>query len=58
MVPAERRLVYMTESGWQIAEAIFECLRRLNGEWAQEVRQECFDVFLKVLKQLAAKAQE
>jgi len=48
----------MTESGWQIAEAIFECLRRLNGEWAQEVRQECFDVFLKVLKQLAAKAQE
>jgi DNA-binding MarR family transcriptional regulator len=55
---ADRRLVYLTSHGWQIADAIFACLRRLHGEWAQEVGQERFDVFLDVLKQLAANAQE
>ena len=34
---ADRRLVYLTDNGWQIAEAIFGCLRRLQEEWAQEV---------------------
>nr|WP_246498731.1 MarR family transcriptional regulator [Microvirga soli] len=55
---ADRRLVYLTARGWQIAEAIFACLRRLQREWAQEIGQERFDVFLDVLRQLAGKAQE
>lgn len=55
---ADRRLVYLTDAGWQIAEAIFGCLRRLQGEWAQEVGRERFDVFLDVLTELAAKAQQ
>ncbi len=55
---ADRRLVYLTEAGWQIAEAIFGCLRRLQGEWAQEIGRDRFDVFLDVLTELAAKAQE
>jgi DNA-binding MarR family transcriptional regulator len=55
---ADRRLVYLTDHGWRIAEAIFSCLRGLQGDWAQEVGHERFDVFLDVLTQLAAKAQE
>jgi DNA-binding MarR family transcriptional regulator len=55
---ADRRLVYLTDSGWQIAEAIFGCLRRLQEEWAQAIGRERFDVFLDVLTELAAKAQE
>ncbi|MGF9762421.1 transcriptional regulator [Microvirga sp. 0TCS3.31] len=55
---ADRRLVYLTDAGWQIAEAMFGCLRRLQGEWAQEVGRERFDVFLDVLTELAAKAQQ
>jgi DNA-binding MarR family transcriptional regulator len=55
---ADRRLVYLTASGWQIAEAIFGCLRRLQRDWAQDIGQERFDVFLEVLTELAAKAQE
>lgn len=55
---ADRRLVYLTDNGWQIAEAIFGCLRRLQEEWAQEVGRTRFDVFLDVLTELAAKAQE
>ena len=55
---ADRRLVYLTDQGRQIAEAIFACLRRLHEEWAQEIGQERFEVFLDVLKQLATKAQE
>lgn len=55
---ADRRLVYLSAQGWQIAEAIFACLSRLHTEWAQDVGRERFDVFLDVLRQLAAKAQE
>ncbi len=53
-----RRLIYLTPQGWQIADAIFACLEDLQVEWAQEIGEERFDVFLSVLQQLAAKAQE
>jgi DNA-binding MarR family transcriptional regulator len=55
---ADRRLVYMTDQGYQIADAIHACLQRLHGEWSKEVGEERFEVFVDVLKQLAAKAQE
>ncbi len=55
---ADRRLVYLSARGWQIAEAIFACLNHLQADWAQEVGRERFDVFLDVLTQLAAKAQK
>ncbi|MET0741940.1 MAG: MarR family transcriptional regulator [Microvirga sp.] len=54
---AERRLIYLTPRGRGVADAIFACLRRLHGDWAHEIGHERFDVFLDVLKQLAAKAQ-
>jgi DNA-binding MarR family transcriptional regulator len=53
----DRRLVYLTPRGEQIAQAIFGCLRRLHIDWAEEVGPERFQVFLDVLKQLAAKAE-
>jgi DNA-binding MarR family transcriptional regulator len=55
---ADRRLIYLTAQGRQIADAIFACLRGLHEEWAREIGQERFDVFLDVLKQLAAKSRE
>jgi DNA-binding MarR family transcriptional regulator len=55
---SDRRLVYLSARGWQIAEAIFTCLRRLQVEWAEEIGYERFGVFLDVLKQISAKARE
>ena len=54
----DRRLVYLSERGRQVAETIFACLRRLHAEWAEEIGQERFDIFLNVLKQLSARARE
>src|SRR5215471_7912687 len=31
----DRRLIYLSARGWQIAETIFGCLRRLHSEWAK-----------------------
>jgi hypothetical protein len=42
----------------QVAETIFACLRRLHGEWAEEIGHERFGIFLGVLNQLSARAQE
>lgn len=55
---SERRLVYLTARGRQVAETIFACLRRLHFEWADEIGPERFDVFLGVLRELSAKVQE
>jgi DNA-binding MarR family transcriptional regulator len=55
---SDRRLIYLSARGWQVAETIFTCLRRLHAEWAEEIGHERFDIFLDVLKQLSAKAQE
>ena len=55
---SDRRLIYLSARGQEIAETIFTCLRRLHAEWAEEIGHERFDVFLDVLKQLSLKAQE
>lgn len=54
----DRRLIYLSARGRQVAEEIFDCLRRLHGEWAEEVGQKRFDIFFDVLKELSVKAQE
>jgi DNA-binding MarR family transcriptional regulator len=54
---SERRLIYLSPRGQQVAATIFACLRQLHGEWAEEVGQKRFDAFLDVLRQLAAKAE-
>ena len=54
----ERRLIYLSPRGREVAETIFACLRQMHREWAQEVGQERFDGFLDVLRQLSAKALE
>jgi DNA-binding MarR family transcriptional regulator len=55
---SDRRLIYLSARGRQVAETIFSCLRRLHAEWAEEIGHERFDMFLEVLKQLSARAQE
>lgn len=54
----DRRLVFLSPRGKQVAKVIFECLRNLHETWALEVGEERFDAFLDVLGQLAAKAQQ
>lgn len=55
---SDRRLIYLSARGQQVAETIFTCLRRLQAEWAQEIGEERFDVFLDVLQRLSARAQD
>ncbi len=52
---SDRRLVYLTERGWQVGETIFACLRELQAEWADEVGQDRFAEFMDVLRRLAAR---
>lgn len=54
---SERRLIYLTARGQQLAETIFDCLRRLHRDWASEIGEARFNEFLGVLKQLSARAQ-
>ena len=49
----ERRLIYLTDRGWEVGEAIFACLRDVEAEWAAEVGHERFTVFMAVLRTLA-----
>ncbi|MGK9214178.1 MarR family winged helix-turn-helix transcriptional regulator [Neorhizobium petrolearium] len=49
----DRRLVYLTERGLQVAHLIYACLRELQGQWASEVGQDRFELFLEVLRLLA-----
>ena len=51
---SDRRLVYLTERGWRVAETIFVCLRELEAEWADKVGQARFADFMDVLRRLAA----
>ena len=50
---SERRLVYLTERGWQVGDTIYACLRELQAEWAEEIGQERFSTFMDVLRCLA-----
>ena len=49
----ERRLVYLTDRGWKVCEAIFACLQDLQAEWANEIGHERFADFMAVLRTLA-----
>lgn len=53
----DRRLIFLSEKGHGIAQAIFACLRDLEEEWAAEIGRDRFDLFLGVLKELALKAE-
>lgn len=53
---SDRRLIYLSPRGRQVAEVIFAFLRRLQAQWADEIGHERFDIFLGVLKQLASRA--
>jgi DNA-binding MarR family transcriptional regulator len=50
---SDRRLIYLTERGWQVGETIFACLCELQAEWADEVGQTQFADFMDVLRRLA-----
>lgn len=45
----DRRLIYLTERGHQVTQVIYACLRELQVQWAKEVGQDRFEVFLEVL---------
>ena len=49
----ERRLVYLTDRGRKVGEAIFACLQELEAEWAEEIGRERFAEFMAVLRTLA-----
>jgi DNA-binding MarR family transcriptional regulator len=51
---SSRRLVYLTERGWAVADIIYTALRQLQGRWAEEVGRERFSTFMEVLRLLAA----
>ncbi|MGU3495139.1 MarR family winged helix-turn-helix transcriptional regulator [Xanthobacteraceae bacterium A53D] len=55
---SDRRLIYLTARGNEVAQTIFACLARLHAEWSEEIGAERFDEFLAVLRELSAKAQE
>jgi DNA-binding MarR family transcriptional regulator len=55
---SDRRLIYLSARGRQVAATIFACLRKLHAEWAEEIGEERFNIFLDVLKQLSARAQD
>ncbi len=50
---SERRLVYLTGRGWQVAEVIFACLRTLHAAYAREIGAERFAEFLRILRRIA-----
>jgi DNA-binding MarR family transcriptional regulator len=54
----ERRLIYLTERGWKVAETIYAALRQLQKEWADKVGQDRFSNFMDILRRLAAVDQK
>jgi DNA-binding MarR family transcriptional regulator len=55
---SERRLVYLSPRGLEVAQVIFGCLQRLHTDWAQHVGPDRFEAFVDVLRELSAKARE
>ena len=53
----ERRLVYLTERGWKVADTIYASLRQLQERWADEVGRERFNDFMDVLRLLSTEDQ-
>ncbi len=50
---SDRRLVHLTERGWEVGEVIFACLRDLQAEWAEEIGRKRFGDFMDVLGHFA-----
>lgn len=55
--PGERRLVHLTDRGWQVSEAIFATLADLQERWAEEIGRARFTEFLDVLRSLAGETR-
>ena len=55
---SERRLVYLSPRGHEVAQVIFGCLQQLHTDWAEHVGTERFEAFVEVLRELSAKARE
>ena len=53
---SDRRLVYLTKRGWQVADVIYEALREVQEEWAQDIGPEQFENFMNVLRHFALDA--
>ncbi len=54
----DRRLVHLTERGWNVADVIYASLRQLQREWAGEVGPDEFRTFMDVLRLLAAREEQ
>jgi len=48
-----RRLVYLTQRGWQVFEAIWTAQKQLQEEWAARLGTKGFDDFMRALRQLS-----
>jgi DNA-binding MarR family transcriptional regulator len=48
-----RRLIYLTEKGWEVIRQMWRPLRAIEAEWATEVGPERFDTFMTVLRHLS-----
>jgi DNA-binding MarR family transcriptional regulator len=55
---SNRRLVYLTPRGWQVAEAIWASMRDLQAEWAAQIGPERFATFVEVLRELALRPDD
>jgi DNA-binding MarR family transcriptional regulator len=51
---SDRRLVYLTERGWKVADVIYAAHRDLQEQWADEVGRKRFQEFMATLSILAA----
>jgi DNA-binding MarR family transcriptional regulator len=51
---SDRRLVYLTDRGWKVADVIYASLRQLQEQWAAEVGRERFRDFMGVLTVLSS----
>lgn len=54
----DRRLIYLSPRGWEVAEAIFACLRNLHSTLAEEVGKDRFEVFLGVLGEISRRGEQ
>jgi DNA-binding MarR family transcriptional regulator len=51
---SERRLIYLTDRGWRVVDAIYASLRQLQEQWADRVGHARFGDFMDVLRVLSA----
>jgi DNA-binding MarR family transcriptional regulator len=49
---SSRRLVFLTNRGWQVREAILAAVTEVEAEWTSVLGQQRFDEFMKTLRQL------